>query len=237
MSNKIQSLWVGGKLSPMETACIRSFLKHGHEFCLYSYTPVEGVPWGVDVRDANEVVPSFNIQRFQNLANFSDMFRYALLFKEGGWWVDLDVYCLKNFDFPQPYVFSSQLCNWDGAHPERLASCVIKAPAGSPMLSYCLDEIARTDLAHIRWAAIGPELLQSAHERFGLRAYTWSKNVFCPLEHYEAPANIVGAGTDKTVFPAETVAVHLWNEELRRAGVDKFAEHPGSLYDGLVKNA
>lgn len=58
MSNRvIQSLWVHGRLSPMERLCIRSFLAHGHEFHLYAYGPLEGVPEGTRVVDAREILP------------------------------------------------------------------------------------------------------------------------------------------------------------------------------------
>ena len=40
MTDPIQSLWIGGELSPMEQLSIASFLAHGHEYHLYSYGEV-----------------------------------------------------------------------------------------------------------------------------------------------------------------------------------------------------
>ena len=39
-------------------------------------------------------------QNFQksNMSSFSNLFRYELLLKEGGWWFDSDCICLKNVD-------------------------------------------------------------------------------------------------------------------------------------------
>src|SRR5208337_1561570 len=57
MSNTIQSLWIGDRLSTMEQMSILSYLQQGHEFHLYVYHPVADIPAGTTVRDANEIVP------------------------------------------------------------------------------------------------------------------------------------------------------------------------------------
>ena len=72
MSDIIQGLWVGPRLSTMERLCIRSYIANGHDFHLYLYGPCENVPEGATVRDAAEIVPESDIGRFGNLPNFSD---------------------------------------------------------------------------------------------------------------------------------------------------------------------
>ena len=52
----VQSLWVGNSLSNMEVCCIKSFLKHGFTFHLYTYEPVKRIPKGTIVKDANEIM-------------------------------------------------------------------------------------------------------------------------------------------------------------------------------------
>ena len=42
----IQSFWVGEPLSKLEQLCIQSFLDNGHEFHLYVYDDVQGIPEG-----------------------------------------------------------------------------------------------------------------------------------------------------------------------------------------------
>ena len=41
MSKIVQSLWIGEYLSSLEIMCIKSFLKKGHEFHLYTYDKVK----------------------------------------------------------------------------------------------------------------------------------------------------------------------------------------------------
>src|ERR1035441_8961074 len=85
-SNKIiQSFWTG-PISDMERLCIKSYIDNGHEFHLYMYgTPQGVVPAGTTIKDANEVIPKEQMARFANPQQFSDHFRYTLLYRVGGW--------------------------------------------------------------------------------------------------------------------------------------------------------
>jgi|ETNmetMinimDraft_26_1059896.scaffolds.fasta_scaffold323783_1 hypothetical protein len=42
----IQGLWIGERLRLNERLSIKSFLDHGHEYHLYAYDSIEGVPDG-----------------------------------------------------------------------------------------------------------------------------------------------------------------------------------------------
>jgi hypothetical protein len=78
----IQSLWIGGALSPMEQLSIASFLHHGHAFDLYVYDEVTNVPIGTTLRDANEILPRDRIFRYREhdtVSGFSNYFRYRML--------------------------------------------------------------------------------------------------------------------------------------------------------------
>lgn len=198
---------------------------------MYTYENVENVPSAVKVMDAQEIVSRDMIHRFQNLANFSDYFRYLLLYKKGSYWVDLDNFCLKPYDFPEPYVFSSQLTA-DRGMDEGNAG-VIKAPVRSELMLKCYEGVLLQDVRRTEWAAIGPILLRNTYASLGLQKYMKDRWTFCPLNYFEAPANVIGPDTWMYKFPEETYSVHLWNEEMRRAGVDKNAKYPNSLYERL----
>ncbi|MFT4769143.1 MAG: mannosyltransferase OCH1-like enzyme, partial [Glaciecola sp.] len=101
----VQGLWIGGALSTAEKLCIRSFQHHGHEFHLYVYDDVDGIPSGTIIKDANTVVPAERIFRYKDngsVAGFANLFRYALLFANGGAWADMDMVCLK--PIPKQYA-------------------------------------------------------------------------------------------------------------------------------------
>lgn len=98
-NNPIQSLWVGPRLSAMEILCINSYLANGHEFHLYTYNDIFNVPKETIIKDANEIIPEKDmyIDNFGGYVNLSNQFRFTMLYKMGGWWVDMDTVCIKPF--------------------------------------------------------------------------------------------------------------------------------------------
>ena len=103
---EVQSLWVGPKLSILEVLCIKSFQKVGHTFILYTYEKVKNVPKGTIIKDANTIIKKKNLFDFKSsLLPFSDIFRYTMLYKNGGYWVDLDMIALKPLDFKDLMCF------------------------------------------------------------------------------------------------------------------------------------
>src|SRR5271165_176092 len=165
----IQGLWVGDTLSVMERLCILSFLRHGHAFRLYTYGPVRDVPSGTEICDVNEILPRSAIFRYSNgsFAGFANFFRYKLLLKNGGWWVDLDTICLKPFDFPQEHVFSSEMHHGTPV----VNSAVIKVPIGSEFCEYAWRVCQTKNVQNLIWGETGPQLAGEAVELLGLRQF------------------------------------------------------------------
>lgn len=101
MSNQlvdIHALWIGEKLGALSSCCLRSFIMRGHNVYLHTYENIEDIPVGVKIVDANNVIPKEKIfvhKKTGSYALFSDVFRYELLKKIDGVYVDCDVYCIK----------------------------------------------------------------------------------------------------------------------------------------------
>lgn len=103
----VQGLWVGEAITDLHKMCVQSFINNGHCFVLYTYGPVKNVPEGVVFMDAAKIIPESLVYKFNDsYAGFSDIFRSKLMFMRGGWYVDLDIFNLKKFDFPDDYIFS-----------------------------------------------------------------------------------------------------------------------------------
>ena len=113
----IQSLWIGDDLTNLEKLCIQSFIDHGHEFHLYTYADIGGVPDGTTIKDGNDILHGSKVykDRRGSYATFSDWFRYEMLAAVGGFWVDTDAVCVKPFDFKNDLVVgkedSENVCN------------------------------------------------------------------------------------------------------------------------------
>jgi mannosyltransferase OCH1-like enzyme len=230
----IQGLWIGTELSVMEQLSISSFLLNGHDYHLYVYDDVKYIPAGTVVMDGNDILPSnliFQYKRRPSYAGFSNFFRYKLLLERGGWWADTDTICLKPFDFPGEYVFSSEI-NHRGR--EVVNSGVIKAVPGSDVMAYAWNVCQKKNPARLVWGESGPKLMAKAVKRFGLDKYKANHLAFCPID-YEEWSKVLHPGFD-LLFDERTYAIHLWNEMWRVAGQDKNAQyHQTCLYEKLKR--
>jgi hypothetical protein len=181
----IQGLWIGPALSVMEQLGIRSFLANGHEYHLYVYETPTGVPPGTVLKDANEIIPRERIWRYKqegmfkgSVSGFSEQFRYALLHKRGGWWVDSDVVCLRAFDHANEVVISS---SFEGEHGELPCTFVLKFPAGGPYTEYLLRAADRPDPDQIGCLEIGPFLVQKMVRELEMQRFVAPADDFAPI--------------------------------------------------------
>ncbi len=184
----VRSLWIG-KLSPLERLCMESFVRQGHEFQVFMYEPATDVPVGVVVRDAAEIVPATRIMPNQlgqgkgSFAAFADLFRYQMLHELGGWWVDMDVFCLQPFTFEAPYVL--------GAEDKPVANGVIKVPRGCEMMQRICRDARQIDLTTVLWNETG-DIVGRAVADLGLMRYVLAAETFSPIVWHELPSYVRG---------------------------------------------
>jgi hypothetical protein len=232
-SNIIQALWIGDRLGVMERLAIRSFLHHGHEFHLYLYGPCAGVPAGTTVKDGRDILPGDQIFRYQggfgrgSPSVFSNLFRYALLFERGGWWVDLDVIAIKPFRFDEDHVLGQ--ARGSRGLP-RVVAGVIHAPSGSELMGRCLEITRRTDLSRVRYGETGPRLLRRMGTELGMEAAMQPPSVFYPVDvndfwRFIRPGQPI----------PDAVAVHLWAQVWRHYHLNPDGRFPEtSIYEQLI---
>lgn len=227
-SDVIQSFWQGDTLSDMERMCILSYLKRGHPFHLYVYRAPRNCPSGTCLKDASEIMPeeSVFIDVFGGFVNFSNIFRYMLLYRRGGWWVDMDTVCLRPFNFDAPYVFSSE------QRGDRFSvnTTYIKSPAGSILMKACLDFAVQRGHEFIHWGELGVSLLSRMVFRYRLQRYIQRPTVFCPVSGSCVRQFIEAPGVD---ISSESYALHWWHELWRRNGWDQNGAYPGSIYNSI----
>jgi hypothetical protein len=240
MQEAIQSLWIGDGLGTIPRLAIASFLRQGHDYHLYCYGPVAGVPAGCLVRDAREVLPASAVFCYErgpgrgSVSAFSNLFRYKLLLEKGGWWVDADLVCLRPFDFPEPVVFASE----HTPEASQVASAVIRLPQGHAVARLCYEWARRQDRRTLEWGTTGPQLLDAAVRANGLGAWIKGAGVFCPIPWWEWESFLGDPDRPgRSPLPVESYGVHLWHEMWRRAGADQLTRlPPGSLLARLGAN-
>lgn len=235
----IQSLWIGNHLSTMEILCIKSFLHHGHDFHLYIYENIDNIPLGTTVKNGNEILSKNFIFKYSQNSNenstksfsgFSNIFRYKLLYDKGGYWVDMDMICLKPFNFKDPYIFSSE---YDKDTKKQITNAgVIKAPKNNLFCKYALEVCSKKDLNNLKWGEIGPKLVRKSVEHYNLHQYIKKYQHFCPI-YYTDLDNIIKKCKTNMI---NSYAIHLWNDCWKRNNHDKNGDfHLLSIYEKLKK--
>lgn len=147
--NIIQGLWIGDKLSRFEYNSIKSYIKQGYQYHLYTYGEVNNIPEGVIIKDGNNILDKKHIFYYEgSIAPFSDLFRYKLLFEKGGIWTDCDIICINRLpiDKQHKYIFVAERTILKGAFAscmktppytckkKKVLNSFIKCPAGSEIM-------------------------------------------------------------------------------------------------------
>lgn len=229
----VNAMWIGNSLSACELLTIKSFLNNGHKFVLWAYDNISTqLPSGTILRDASEIIPREKVFSYKyssqfghgkgSYAGFSDIFRYKLLYLNGGWWVDMDVTCLKPLDFEDDYVFRSH-------HSLPLVGNVMKCPKDSPLMEKCYNEaVSKVDENNRDWHLPIQILVDNVIE-MGLRGHvkTFSN---------EDSWNVVRKMLYRNVpVPSNWSVIHWVNEEWRRNGIDRTAFLKSSLFSELAR--
>jgi hypothetical protein len=176
----------------------------------------------------------------------SDFFRYALLAKGLGYWVDLDLYFLKPIDFDDDYVFG-----WENR--KSINGAVLRLPRDSHMLRelcsipdidwrppfYGLRKTAlfyweRLRKGHIgaenyRWGTFGPAILTYLAKKYDLSGRAKEPSVFYPVRHCDVELLCGPPEKVQTLVSHQTRTVHLWRSVLRRIAIT--SPPPGSYLE------
>lgn len=233
----VKGMWIGDSLSNVEKLSIKSFLKNGHDFHLYVYDDIGGIPDGVVVKDANTILDRSNIFKYKRMgkktgekignegfAGFADWFRYVLLYKEGGWWSDLDSVCLKKFDISRPYFFTTLRGEGD-----YFTNGIFKTPKNSLVMSFCIEQCENLG-TDVKWTQTGPKLLAKAYIYYCLNCFAKTEEVFDLFKS----GNMFFKDVD--VDLEEAYSVHMYNHQISRKGWDKNSTFPeNSLFEKLKR--
>lgn len=252
----IHALWIGNKLGPISVCCLKSFLMRGHEVHLHTYGEIEDLPAGVKCVDANAIVPESKIIKHNktgSYALFSDLFRYELMKKTDGIYVDCDVYCLKPVHIPAHGVLL-------GYESDRsINGAILRIPAESPLLNSLLDAAYNPyyvpawyskrrkatlkfkkfiglgrSIADMPWGVIGPLAISYYVYQLNLTHYIQPIDIFYPV-HYQCVSKFINPGLDiEDITSKNTLCVHLYNEMLKGVDLNRLDSH--SIMYRMLKN-
>jgi len=275
----LQTFWTGKPLSRMERAALQSYVNVGYTVHIYTYNPMaefmKQVPASrhIKVHDAREILPEEKLFTYAGRAEigkrddaysylpFSDLFRFTMLHKMGGAWIDLDVFMIHPVPariLENPYVFSSERTIQKGAYkkkePEIVDMGFIKVPGpASPLTTWILDHIP-TGLLTLKTPFDYMNLYRKAITTLDLQKYVLPAETFLPLnwwdvkEAFAKDAGLPGTcyrakyGTDpfcvNMLRSPKVYGVHWFRAILRKKGLSyedaKHREMENNLYDRMI---
>jgi len=173
-------------------------LAQGHEVVLYAYDQLAGIPDGITIADAAAILPPDRIIHHHSgsVSLFSNHFRYELMRRGLGTWVDADTYLFAPLPGDSPYLM--------GWHEEKIATGVLRLPDNCPMLPPLLDlfrqkrvpswmpwqERAKAwvrlltsgsaNLGQMPWGVAGPRAVTALAKRHGLDRFACPQDVLYP---------------------------------------------------------
>ncbi len=218
-----RTFWHGAPLNPYQLLCLRSFVARGHRVELFTYQGDLTVPAWIARKDAREILPANRVLQYQvgpergNPSLHSNLFRYVLLHRLGGWWVDIDVALLSTKLPADPLFFApEQISTTADDHPDtrtRFGTAVLKFPSQHPLLA---DAIARCLAVgeSARWGQTGPHLLTELINQHRLAGYANSKDSAYPIAWWDAAALFDPDRCDEArAHCRNSTFVHLWHSK------------------------
>lgn len=252
----IHALWIGRRLGKISCCCLTSFLKQGHEVHLHTYEDIDDLPQGITIYDANQIIAKEKIIRHKktgSYALFSDIFRYELLKRVDGIYVDCDVYCLKPLLIPQHgYLFGFE-------DDYKINGAVLALPKNSELLEKLIEiaydkyfipgwySITKQNrlkwqkrfgfarhIIEMPWGVIGPEAITYFAKHFNVDNLSQPIDVFYPI-HYNRISQLLDIKLClEDIITHRTQCVHLYNEKLRNVDFEHL-KHTSILYK-MLKN-
>lgn len=228
----LNAFWHGRPLPALHWACLASFPARGHRLRLWCYDSI-AVPEGVERVDAGAVLPAGELFEYDgSFSAFSNLFRYELLLREGGWWVDADVVCLRE-DLPDaPWA-------WAEEDAEFVNGAILRFPAGDPTLLELRDAARAVGRGVRRQGELGPRLLSRVLRSRQFPGRAGSTALFYPLHWLEAHrAWMPGQAAWVRDRARSACFLHLWGMMYRYLGLDLGRRPPaGSFLAELVASA
>ena len=228
----VRGFWHGPPVGPYQLLCLRSFVDRGHDVEVFTYDDPLGLPDWVTRRNAQDILPTDQILHYRqgfgsgSPALHSNLLRYILLNRLGGWWIDLDVLLLCS-ELPQGDYFFTQAANGYAA----LNNSVMKMPAGHPLLADAVGYCQAVSEDAAVWGQTGPSLLTSLVSRHGLDVHVQPWRTTYPVPWQDVVALFDPRRCEEIESMCQgAIFLHMFNEIWRGAGIPSELGPPAGSY-------
>jgi hypothetical protein len=248
----------------------------GYNVHVYTYLPLEAFRANlpsrthIKVYDARTILSEDKIFEYSGRKKgkrtdaysylpFSDLFRFNMLHKKGGSWMDLDVFLLKPIPasvWNREYVFSSERTIQKGAYkqanPEIVDMGFIKVPhPNSPLTTWILEHVPET--LDLKSPFDFMNLYRKGVTALNLEKYTLPAKAFLPLNWWDVKESFQEDGAQgcypskygvkefcvKELSLKDVYGIHWFRAILRKKGLPyntlENRETTTSLYETLIQ--
>lgn len=240
--DKIFTLWVG-KTNPICRLCMESWKKLGYEITVYT-----------DLDNHDEFIDQFNLCDYREILDdspedilpFSDLFRYKKLYRDGGTWVDADLFLLRKIP-DSTYIITSERTAQKGAYKRSIKQIpnigVMRFPPKCELLKEIIFKIeksrSKSDKCQKNMFKFQDALLKSPKWQEYMDEVR-PPELYCPTnwanvkEQYFSDTFTSKYGQEVNQIDwilENSIGVHLWeNLTLKKYKIDLDKAHENSLW-------
>jgi hypothetical protein len=159
---------------------------------------------------------------------FSNIFRYALLYELGGWWIDTDVVFVGKRVPALPIAFAQQ-------EPGLFNNGQLKFPPKHPAVKELLQRAVAIGTDQQRWGQMGPHLITDVISARKLEGHAVHTNLFYPLHWLETYKFwLPGYVNEIKARTRSGFCLHLWTSMFAKMNIPLDLKPPTGSYLALL---
>lgn len=249
-SDTANFFWMGN-LTIYEIANIESFINKGFKVNIWTYDinlDFKHLQSKLTIQDASIILDKNLLYRFKqgkqksSMSSFSNIFRFELLKKCGGWWFDMDCICIKDVEefkkltIENDFIIGREKFDYTGSsvlffNDEDLLNNLIDATW----------EIINENNFTFFWGEIGPDLISEIVLKRNLMSETLDPSFFYKISAEKFHLLFKAFPSKNSIVELNlqnSYIVHTWNEMFKRYFIKKTKLAPKNsfLYDHLKKS-
>jgi hypothetical protein len=208
-----------GELSLYERACMSSFVSQGFELDLYSFDRSLQPPAGVQLCDAGEILPREMSTAYTqggvigSPTAFSNLFRYELLSRHGGIWMDVDVLCLRpSADYAALIEKAGERVILARENEHSVNCAIMMARPGTPVVADMMSAARGKGYQIEVWGTLGPKLVTSFAAERPAEFELLPVESFYPVYYLDFLLPLIPAQAEVCAKQVSgSYGLHLWN--------------------------
>lgn len=233
-------LWVGGPIPDMARVSVLSAAEAGFETVLFTdrdqaikHPALRIADWReIDIPWAPEEVRLKGFDR-PCYAAFSDLFRFALLAKNDGWWFDCDTIIMRDM---QAFAELLRPDNLTVARENnQFINGAVLGSVGHKHAQYLYDRALDEFPTLKAWGLVGPRLISQAIFKGKVDAHVLNREYFYPVHHADISQIYLPQECERLKNQErDWYCLSLWNEVLSQSGLTHLTPPPNSYLGDLL---